>query len=244
MAQKIYMPGINKINSFMDLKGARMCSQLGLSYDRTTLINVLLGLMEKDEIPEVWKKKIIDLIFVFDKYGRKPSHKADFSKLFKYELSSVDYYHERAGEILRRNRSKEKSLKDLIANAKSGKPHLKDKALYRLIAIDPRWLYDDWIQERVVDACNSGNRFFLQSLGDALSKAAKAFIPIPRKDSRADTVIKYLKRKGRLNILPRKLKQLSKEIDTIADLNADISPNNLAKILKRYNLRSRIHRDL
>ena len=249
-----------QMESFEDLIGVEICRTSGLSYDCIMLINVIRNLLKKDDIPYVWQIRIMNLIEGYDKYGRNEKLNPLFLQLLDWELTNIVFYIERAKKTIRRKKHVGKTLRDLIETAKNEKSSLRNKALEILIGFDPRWLYEPWIQEKVITECEKGNSLFLKRLGSQIACSYdKAFEPVPKKGSKADQLVKYLKKKGQFgrNLqsdlkyvqaqkLPKTLKDLWKEIDFggMLDGESEISPNYLAKLLKRYNRVSRIPQKL
>jgi hypothetical protein len=231
-----------------------ICNQLKLSNNSLSQVKALLEILDRSAVPVVWKTEIFNSI----KYGEKIKSAEAKKRYFQYldwELSNLVYYIEQTHKILKSNRKLGKSFTELMQQAANESSPFKDQALRLLIAIDPRWIYEDFIMDRIVNEARQGNHNFFVLLGEALRKKhKKAFVLRPKSGCRSSRILAYLKKNSRYGRvlksdlkyvnedLPRGLKELSRRVDLSGKLTPteDMSPNYLRKLLKRYNLISRI----
>lgn len=197
-------------------------------------------LLQTHDLPSVWKISFLSQLLLCCKKEKESGFYAPHLAAVQADLHGFLWYAEQVSKKLKRVGS---TVKDIVNKAQSGDLN----AMCLLIATNPAWLYDKWVQNVIVLRTQVEDRLFFKRLGSAVgNQKMKVFKPITtRKNKR---LIAYLEGKrdpfGGAIMLGSKthegiLNEAIKE-GVIDPQQNDVTPEYFHKLLKRYNLTPRL----
>jgi len=231
----------------LDAYALSYCAELRMSPLCAPLIDAVLILLQKDCIPSLRLKPLESAIASFNEAVKlkNPAQQVSFEKACRFFLDYLDRYLDIAHGKLKRNRIGRtfKALIEKIEN-NSGR-YFEEQALLKLIALDPAWIYDARIQNKIEAKIKNDDQVFLKRLGQSLSDSkSKCFWRTPKGKIALNIqqVFKYATRSTGNNPLELPLNKLVDLLLKHPQIDPDDppSPDYLRKYLKRHTLQPTI----